>query len=220
MDVHVLCPFYRKYLLPTLIYYYEPMGIIWHPICDSVDIEPFKTINKDWIKPMLCEPLKKGEQCYAKYNYFIAKGEIIDQDYYGFICDDSMFEPQFFNNLKKQTTKIVMNSNYRGDSIPNDGTMPHGTEPLIIRCHNDVAMNHIGTGSFWVKGEILRQTKFDNYHSGGDGLYAENLRWKWPNDITYLPDWFVFGNFFQKGRHTRKEAFLKPDWELPKFINP
>lgn len=219
MDIHVLCPFYRKNLLSTLIHYLEPMNIIWHPICDPVDIEPFNSINKPWIKTSLCRKLHQGDQYpYIKFNHFIETEQIIDDDYYGFMGDDDMFEPLFFDNLRKQTAKIIINSAFRGDAIPNDGSIGHGACPLIMRHLHDVRLNNIGTGMYFVKGEILRQTRFDINGTGGDGLYAEGLRARWPNEILFLTNWFIFGNYFQPGRFNRKDVFIKSNWELPKLI--
>jgi len=194
------------------------MKIVWHPICDHVDIKPFKGNAEEWIRPVLCPPLKKGEQCYIKFNYFIDTQEIRGGDYYGFMGDDDMYEPGFFDQLRLQTAKIIINSNYRGDAIPDDGSAPHGTTPLIMRFLSDIRVNNIGLGMFFVKGVILKQTRFSSSYSGGDGRYAEELKRRWPRDIKILSDWFVFGNYFQPGRFTCKECFLKDNWELPKIV--
>jgi hypothetical protein len=82
----------------------------------------------------------------------------------------------------------------------------------------DIALNQIGFAMFTVKGSILKQTRFGIWYGGDDGLYAENLKQRWPNEIVFLSDWFVFGNYLQPGRHTDKAKFLKPTWELPVYI--
>lgn len=111
MKAHVLTPFYRKHLTKTLIAYFEKMDIIWHPICDPTDIEPFKDNTRDWIQPLLCSPLVPTDQCYRKFNDFINAGQIVDEDYYCFSGDDDMFEPGFFDVVRQQTSKILINSN-------------------------------------------------------------------------------------------------------------
>jgi len=218
MNVHILCPFYRKHLYKTLIYYYGKMGIVFHPICDYVDIEPFEENELEWVEPFLCPPLKSGEQCYIKFNYFIDSEKIIIDDYYGFMGDDDMIEDGLIDELKKRNSEVIYISNYRGDTIPNDGGCPHLTEPLIIRSPKDVQVNNIGLGQFYVKGSILKTTRFNTTNGGDDGRFAQNLL-SLCQSIEFMPDWFTFGNFFQPGRHTRKDRFLKSNWELPQVIN-
>lgn len=216
MNIHLLIPFYRKHLAKTLLHYYGQMGIIVHPICDEIDIEPFVDNTLEWVKPFLCPALKPGEQCYTKFNYFIEAGDLIEDDYYGFCGDDDMFEPRFFDDLKTHTADVVYNSNYRGDSIPNDGTCGHGTSPLIIAEAGNVRIDYIGLGMFFVKGCILKDLRFNQQCGGGDGEFAIALL-KAPT-IEYRSWWFVFGNYFQPGRHTNPAKFLKPTWELPQII--
>lgn len=226
MRIHLLCAFYRKYLYKTLLSYYEKENIIFHPICDEVDIEPFKDNNLDWVQPYICPPLKiPGDQVYKKFDYFLDENTIVDEDFYGFIDDDSMYEPGFFSELRKQESfDVVYNSNYRGDKIPQDGSVGHDTAPLIIRKKEDVYPNNIGLAMYFVKGKILKITqnnkmlvRFGNNWSGDDGLFAQKLL-NFTNNIHFMSDWFVLGNYFQPGRHTDKSKFLKSSWSLSEII--
>lgn len=217
MNIHIICPFYRKYLLSTIIYYLEPTGIFWHPVCDPTDIKIFKNNKKNWIKPLLVEPFKPEEQCYRKINDFIEKETIIDNDYYGFMGDDDMYEPGFFNVIREQTAKIIFFSNYRGDTIPADDPSQHPIYPLIIDGPDKIRTCNIGMGMYILKGEILKQTKFDLTCIWDDGHYAEMLKERWPDDFICIPDLFVFGNYFQPGRFTTTKKFLKKTWELPNY---
>lgn len=223
MNIHILTPFYRKYLLKTLIHYYSKMNIIWHPICDKIDIEPFKDNKLDWVRPLLCPPLKKGQQCYEKFNHWINIDDIEDNDFYGFSGDDDMFEEGLFDELRKvsDSVNVVYISNYRGDKIPNDGGAPHPVEPIIMKRIEQVAPCQIGLGEFFVRGKILRQVRFDNHDGAGDGRFAQNVGamcWPVAGSVEFKPNWFVFGNFFQPGRHTDPKKFLKPTWKLPEII--
>jgi hypothetical protein len=196
------------------------MDIIWHPICDPIDIEPFEDNKISWIKPFLCPPFLKTDQPYRKFNDFIEGSDIVDNDYYCFIGDDDMFEEGFFDVIRQQTSKILINSCYRGDVIP-DGGIPrsrHPIYPLIMRELENIHYGNIGLGMFTIKGEILKQTRFiaepvsdDTAYCFGDGLYAENLKNKWPNEIKFLTNLFVLGNYFQPGRYTEnsKNNFIK-----------
>lgn len=219
MNIHIICPFSRKKLLPTLIKYLKPTGIIWHPVCDPNDIVAFENIDESWIKPFLCEPFKPNDMCYRKIDDYLNANNIIDDDYYGFTGDDDMYEPGFFNVIRSQTAKILVYSCYRGDSISDEpNSEPHPVYPLIINKLDDIRTCNVGLGMYMLKGEILKQIRFGNEHKWGDGYFAEELKRRWPNDIKIITDLFVFGNYFQPGRFTSKEKFLKSNWELPKYV--
>jgi len=215
MDIHILSAFYRTHFIKTLIHYYEPENIIYHAI---VAPERNATFDVDWMRPVYTKELYPGEQCYRKFNDFIDTQPIIDNDYYGFVCDECVYEPGFFDVIRQQTAKIIMYSSYRGDSIPNDGSPPHPAEPLIIKEYKDVYAGHIGLGQFIVNGEILKQMRFKLHDESCDGYFAEELVKRFATDIVFLPNWFLFANYLQPGRHTKKNSFLKPHWELPKII--
>jgi hypothetical protein len=216
MDIHILCPFYRVHLLPTLIHYFEPMGIQWHPIVGH-DVKV--SFDRDWIIPLRTNELKPGEGCYRKINDFIETQQIIDDDYYGFLDDDSMYEPGFFDIIRQQTAKILFYSVYRGNSIPkNDGAEPHSIHPIRITSLKDIRVCNIGLGMCIIKGEILKQTKFKNTHKWDDGRYMERLKLRFPNEIQILPDLWVFGNYFQVGRYTDATKFIKSNWRLPEYF--
>lgn len=222
MNVHILCPFYRKHLFRTLLHYYSSMNIVFHPICDYVDIEQFEGNTLPWVKPMLCPPLKKDhaglpvEQCYKKFNDFIDVGDIVDSDYYGFVCDDDMYEQGFTDLLKQQTADIVYNSGYRGDKIPDDGSCPHPAWPLIISGRKDVRTSNIGLGMFSVRGRVLKRTRFNTVTCIGDGLYAESLLTM--GSLSFVPRGFILKNFFQPGRYTDATKFPKPTWKMPVIL--
>jgi hypothetical protein len=219
LDIHVITPFFRKHLLPTLIHYLSPLHIQWHPVCDPVDIEAFLGNTIPWIKPLLCGKFQSLDMSYRKINDFIDAGNIAEEDYYCFMCDDDMYEPGFFDIVRKQTAKIIFFSCYRGDTVPNiPGAENHPVYPLIIRTANDIQTCNIGLGMYIVKGEILRRTKFNNTHKWDDGRYAEDLKNRWPADYIIIPDLFIFGNYFEPGRFVRKECLLKSNWELPQII--
>ena len=217
--IHIITPFYRKHLLKTLIHYLEPMNIEWHPVCDLVDIEAFENNNREWIQPLLCSSFKPGEQCYRKLNDFIDNTVIIDNDYYCFNCDDDMYEPDFFNNIRNQTSNILIVSMVRGNSIThNPDIINHPNFPLIQKSLNDIRVCNIGLQQYIIKGLILKQMRFGITRDIDDGLFAEELKRKFPNDIKFLSDCFVFFNYFEPGRYTNNDWKIKSHWELPKII--
>lgn len=216
MNTHLLIPFYRKHLYKTHMEYYGRQNIIYHPICDEVDFEPFVNNELEWVKPFICPALKPKEQCYTKFNYFIDAGDIVDDDYYSFCGDDDMFEEGFFDNLKTKTADIVYNSNYRGDKIPMDGTAPHPTYPLIPKSPSDIRPGNVGLGMFSVRGRILKLVRFGTTCGFDDGRLAQKLLTV--GCVEYNPDWFILGNFLQPGRHTDPAKFIKPSWTLPQIV--
>jgi hypothetical protein len=218
-SIHIITPFYRKYLLNTIIKHYTPMNIVWHPVSDHKEIEAFENNNIEWIQPLLCNPFKQGEQCYRKLNDFIDNVEIIDNDYYCFNCDDDMYEQNFFDNIRNQVDKILIVSMVRGDSITyTPGTVNHPTFPLIQKSLDDIRVCNISLQQFIIKGSILKQMRFGITQDIDDGLFAEELKRKFPNDIKFLSDCFVFFNYFEPGRYTNNDWKIKQHWELPKII--
>jgi hypothetical protein len=191
------------------------MNIQWYPM-----VSPERDIfeKRSWVHPLHTKELVPGEACFRKLNDFLETQEIIDSDYYGFIDDDSMYEPGFFDIIRQQTAKIIIYSLSRGDTIPNDEVAKHPTNPLIIKSLRDIRVGNIGLPQYILKGEIIKQTRFDPTHYHGDGYYAHILRMKFPQEIKILSDLFVFGNYFQPGRYTDATKFLKPSWFLPEII--
>jgi len=218
MNIHILCPFYRKNLLPTLINYLEPTGIIWHPLCDPIDMTAFYDNDKSWIQPILCPPFNPTDMCYRKINDFLDTKHIIDDDYYGFMGDDDMYEPGFFDVIRQQTSKIIVYCLSRGDTTPECDTEQHPAMSITLHTLDDIRTFNIGLGMYILKGSILKQTRFGNVSKFDDGAYAENLKAKFPDDIKILSDLYIFGNYFQPGRYTNDNWKIKSNWELPKII--
>ena len=218
MKIHVGTQFHRNYLLPTLIHYLEPMNIKWYPVCDPEEIKTFENINKPWIHPILCKPLQSPpEHACRKLNDFIENIAINDNDYYCFMGDDDMYEPGFFDVIRKQTTPIIFVSLSRGDTIP-EGAHPHPTYPLIMRDPDDVRVYNIGMTQYIMKGSIVKQMRFKNQNNFDDGIFGEDLKNKFPNQAKFIHDLFVFGNYFEPGRYTNDNWKLKKHWELPKYV--
>lgn len=127
---------------------------------------------------------------------------IQDDEYYCFMGDDDMYEPGFFDTIRKQSADIIIVSLARGDTIPKEakGESRHPTYPLILKSLADIRVCNIGLPQFIIKGHILKQVKFLILESCGDGYYAEELRKQFPDKIMFLPDTFAFMNYFEPGR--------------------
>ena len=216
MDIHIICPFSRGFMIPVLIKYLKPCNIQFYPVCDSKEMEYFKNNTESWIHPVSCPPLTiPGDQAYRKLNDFIDSQTIVDDDYYGFMGDDDMYEPGFFDTIRQHESDIIFCSLYRGDTIP-EGAHPHPAKPLIIRGPESVRVYNIGLPQYIIKGRILKKIRFNNANNFDDGLFAEDLLKRFKN-ILFLPDLFVFGNSFYPCRYTSSKNFIKPEWRLPEL---
>jgi len=216
-DIHVLTPFYRTHLAPTLIHYLEPMGVQWYPICEDRHYSS-EFSSRNWITPLLVDALSESDQCYIRFNQFQDAHLVDDNDYYCFMGDDDAYEPGFFDIIRRQTAKILIVSLSRGDRIPECDPEKHPTNPLIMNSIRDVQVCNIGLPQYIIKGEIFKQMRFRNDHCWNDGHFAEKLKEWFPNDFHFLPDTFVFGNYFQEGRYFGTQWMLKPTWRHPRII--
>jgi hypothetical protein len=215
MNIHVICPFYRKHLAQVHIKYFTDARVYFHPVCDSNDITAFDGCNSEFVKPFLCDPLKiPGDQAYKKINDYIDAGEIIDGDLYGFMGDDDSFEPCFFNVIRTQTAKIIFVSLSRGNLIP-PGAHPHPTTPLIVSKLADIRLYNVGLCQYFMRGEILKQMRFNNQFNYDDGLFAVELKNRFASEIIFIPDLFAFGNYYEPGRYSNDTWKIKPHWQLP-----
>ena len=215
MKVHVLCPFYRTHFANTLVRYFESEGVEYYPIvAPKEDIE----FGVPWVHNIRVKELEPGEQCFRKFNDFIDTQSICDNDYYAFACDETVFEPGFFEIIKNQTAKVIFVSAYRGDTVPNDGSTPHAAHTHYVRSEEDIRVGYIGLGQFIVKGSVLKRVRFKIDAPVCDGEFAVLLSHRYKGNVAFLTDWFVFSNYLQRGRFTNKEALLKSNWELPEWI--
>jgi len=218
MNIHVITAFYRIHLAKTLIHCLEEFLIHWHPIYSEKEFYPF---NKFWIHPLLVKELLPTDYAYRKLNDFIETQEIIDDDYYSFMGDDDMFEPGFFDKIreicKTEKSEIIFYSVARGNTTPACDVAQHPCHPLIPNSLNDIRVCNVGL-QFILKGNILKQVKFNNTHIWDDGILAEHLKNKFGSKIKFAPDLFVLGNYFQPGRYTDNSALLKSTWKLPEII--
>jgi len=230
MKIHVLTPFWRKHLIPTLIHYLESHNIEWYPLIapnEQIDLEKdnlSELFNRKWIHPIIVSSIDRTPGSgYKKFNNFLDTQEIIDDDYYCFMSDDDMYEPGFFDVIRKQTAKIIMCSMYRGNHYPKDKDYArHGSRPLIMSGPEDVRIRNVGQEQFIIKGSIFKENRWDLTASHDDGNYAIKLKDKYNDEILFLPDLFVFFNYFQPRRYNirqiKRRPLLKPTWELPVII--
>jgi hypothetical protein len=217
MKIHLLSPFMRHELLPTLISYLKDMDVIFHPIMTVEEGKSFAKDVPEWVQPLI-DDIQAYAVAYEKINRFIDTQDIIDDDYYGFMGDDDMYEPGFFDQIKQETSDIIFYSLYRGDSIPECDPEKHPVFPIILRSISDIRVCNTGFCQYIMKGRILKQVRMRIDHKWGDGFFAETLREKFPDKIKIISDLFAFGNYFQPGRFVNADKFLKNTWRLPEMV--
>jgi hypothetical protein len=197
------------------------MDIEWYPIQTPKELLPKGSpVLPDWVHPILVNELGPGQNAFKKINDFADTQEIIPNDYYAFMCDDNMYEPGFFDIIRKQTAKVIICSLYRGDTVPPIG-VSHPATTIRLKGPKGIRPGNIDIMQYIIKGEIFKQHRFDVYdHGYSDGHYAVALKKAHLNDMVFLPDLFGLFNYFQTGRYTKKEALLKPRWSLPEVTGP
>ena len=235
MDIHILTPFYRKKLAKTLVHYWQQQDIKWYPLMAPKDVVEF---NEDWIIPVKVNELVLGASipdslcCFDKIDDFrnAHQQTIIDEDYYGITCDETLYEPGFMGILRQQTAKVVVCSAYRGDKTPGCDTTDinwyrrMNPPPVCIVNHiSQLKRNNIGMGQYFVKGEIFKDLPYVEWSSdkctrSDDGHYIVELKKRYPNDIAFMTNWFSFSNYLQPGRWNTTKKCIKPNWELPKYV--
>ena len=220
MDIHILTPFYRRKFAKTLVHYWRQLHVYWYPLMAPSDYVEFP--DEDWIRPIMVDELKKGDNCFVKIDNFRNTQEIIDEDYYGVACDETLYEPGFFHTLHHQTAKVIVCSSYRGDRTPPGGDYTGPPWTCVVNDVSDLQRNNIGMGQYFVKGEILKAVPYaevtKEYERNDDGHYIVEMRKRYPNDIAFMKNWYSFANYLQPGRWTTIEYCIKPHWEMPKYI--
>ena len=235
MNIHILTPFYRKKLAKTLVYYWEQQRVFWYPLMAPKDVVKF---DEDWIRPIIVNELVRGAHvsgeltCFDKIEEFrtTQRDTVIDEDYYGVTCDETLYEPGFMDILRQQTAKIVVCSSYRGDKTPNcDPTeitwYKYMNPPpiCVVKRVAQMKRNYIGMGQYFVKGKIFKNLPYVEWSAKGftrcdDGHYIVELRERYPKDIAILRNWYSFANYLQPGRWNTTKHCIKSKWELPKYI--
>ena len=150
------------------------------------------------VESILCEEeVYTKDPAYEKANNFIKKGNIKDEDYYCFLCDDDNYEVGFFDNLPD--ADVIFVSMKRGDNVVGQGVSRHPTNTLIAAPENIKLMN-VGFEQFIVKGRVLKQMKFTMGTPYADGMMAMWLKENFK--CVYEPNRFVLFNRLEKGRYS------------------
>ncbi len=174
---HVVMPLSRPENIGTLREHYRSERIVWHPVSQ----EEYDFGDEDWIRPFYCKVPKYYDPCYYKLNAF---NEIVDLDYYSFLCDDDMVIPGHFDRLRK----------HRGEVILSEAAMP---QPIIPADKGWMRIGACTLGQLTVRGDIYRSMVFTNEWVA-DGRMIEKL--VATRRVEYAPECRVLHNRLEPGR--------------------
>ena len=192
--IHIVTPFSRPHLLDFLVEHLRPLGSVWHPLYHEKVAFPEET----WIQPMHTPiELKEGQDaCYTKLNRFLDSSDIVDTDYYVFLCDDDAYAgPGWITKLRQHTENVVFCSMLRGQRrVP---TSTHGEWPLIAAPQN-IQVGCCGLESIACKGRVLKCNRFPEFNSVADGLF--NMAMFLQYGAAFEPNEFVRFNYNEPNR--------------------
>jgi hypothetical protein len=212
--LHIITSFSRLDRKDWYINMLESKNIIWHPILhyntDQTDpSDKFQPLTKKediefnrlWIQPHFIKNIPSNiDICYYKLDDFIQNSQtIIDSDRYCFMNDDDWMEDDTFDffNTTKLNEDVVFVSMKRGYGQQPGYPNGHPTSTLIAHPAN-MQVGTIGLEQYFVKGNILKQIRFDVHNGCTDGLIAV---WLFQNfKVSFAPYRYVWFNYLEPGR--------------------
>lgn len=199
MKYHVITPFSRFENLRPLIAMLEPHGIEWDIIMDE-DV-PFRLLFKhEWIRSYYCP--KTAPPFWSVWrkaiNWYLDTTVIKEEDRYCILNDDDAYEPGFFKKLSKIEGEVIICSMKRGDRIPpvSDPVRAHPTNTLIAAPENAVVCG-VGAEQMIISGRLLLGIRLED-HPYADGIMISKAVKE--NGAKYVPDAFVWFNYYEPGR--------------------
>ena len=210
MNLHILTPFYRKKNFDVQFRRLEQFAS-WTCIItiNEHQLSYGNFFRNKGCKIYVCNNFL-GDAAYCKVNRYISGNidNIQDNDYYMPLMDDDVVPYNFMEKLRSKNIKssIIIVSCTRGDkSPPREKYMVHKTGNLIAAKEN-MRPGKIAYCQQIFRGSILKKIRYnEDHHYGkkpsGDGLMARFLVKNY-EDITYVPDIFVFFNYLERGRYS------------------
>ena len=208
MKFNIITPLARYENVYQLTNHLEPKNIKWHVITDSDTTNTFE-VTKDWINHYICP--NEGNifwvRCNNSINWYIENHELNDDEYYGILNDDDGYEDLFFEKLTRSIelidesngfSDLVICSMMRGHktSIDVEPVRRHPTNTLIANPESMV-VGGVGVEQFFVKGKILKNHKLPLTPCGDGELITRLVR---SYGALYVPDTYVWFNYFEPGR--------------------
>ncbi len=112
--IHAVTPFSRPGFIPAYATMLGVGNMHWHVLChDESHLSLFP--KSDLITTYLVDAVTLAERqergldwCYTKLNWFLRTARLVDEDYYGFLADDTGYPPEFFDNLRQRGGDVVV----------------------------------------------------------------------------------------------------------------
>lgn len=198
MRHHVITPLARIQNFTKLREMLINQQVQWHVITDvgATEIE----CDDPWIDTYR---FKNPEttfwgRCNAAVNWYLDHKILNQRDRYCILNDDDAYEPDFFKKLANVGDEVVAVSMKRGNRTPGDAIpeRAHGTNTLIAD-PSQMKVGYVGVEQLLVSGRILSKCRLP-IHICGDGQMIEYI--VATNPVFYMPDAFVWFNYFEPGR--------------------
>lgn len=201
MKYHILTPFNRDENMKLILANFHRPGVVFHPLINR----PIEFPRESWIKPFFFTP-DPGIKwvVYNAWNKFLNSGQVVDDEYYMFICDDDFLEPDFFKKIKDIKSDIIMVSMKRGDH-----GLKAGSNSTLIPHWRRMARSWVATEQLIIKGKIIKNERFIDQLTA-DGWLIGNLWRKLPHELfTFKTDAYIWFNYLEPGRWNSAPTNLK-----------
>lgn len=189
--ITVITPFSRKENKELLLKVLEGK-CNWTVLVDEdMDFPSWVTVKK-YDKPPV-----RDNVCPSNwlFNEFISEG-LDSEIQYMVLCDDDSVEEGFFEKIPNEDVVVV--SMKRGDYPVQGRYCAYATNTLVAAPEN-IGIGMISGEQVIIKGKILRNHRY-GLSAIGDGQMI--LRIAEENKFTYVPDAYVYFNYFEDGRWT------------------
>lgn len=214
----VICPIARFELAPKIKNVLRKQHVELHFISDSDHPKSnISLADEPWIYHHICDQGDRTifwDRSNNSMNWFLDNIPIEPETMYCFLNDDDAYEPGYFDKLRTVVERfpyeidVMITSMMRGDSIPKrDGKNQyiHHNNTLVAHPMNMQPMK-VGLEQIAVKGKIisLGNYRFPQYDCG-DGIFITMITQQ--NHTMYLPEVFVWFNYFEPGRWNNSTVY-------------
>jgi hypothetical protein len=169
----------------------------WTLILTPNDFEDFKALFDlpSFCNVVKCPEVPKGiDPCYFKCNYFLMNTELVDDDWYGVVCDDNMLSKSVFSKLVQsdKEDKIAIFSELRG-------TNKIDVAPLVLKAEKgNIGLYRTDLCQYFLRGSVYKNHRFNEKSACADGELIGSIVDLY--QTVYYPDDYVYFNVLQPGR--------------------
>ncbi len=192
MTHHLVMPFTRPANAQVYLRHLKDQGVVWHPLCASdVGLKEFSQARPTWVQPLFDLNYPKDAEgkalknpCYWKLNQFIERTKPVDGDYYTIMTDDNFWHRMFWMALQskmRENPPVIVCSQLRA----------HGRIPAMEQSMRAFLFD---LSMLTLRGDALRDFRFDEQLWFADGVAAEQLLAKYDTKIAYAEQSLLYYN--------------------------